>query len=170
VRWRKLGQRLAYEGTRRIVTRRFALPNGSTADFEIWDESDTVAVLALTREREVVLVRQFRPGPEEVLLELPGGVIEDHQTPLEAARAELLEEAGYDGEFGSAGVALANAYSNRTKHFFTAIECRRVAAPDPDEFTEPVLMSLGEFREHLRLGLLTDVDAAYRALDHLGLL
>jgi ADP-ribose pyrophosphatase len=170
VRWEKLGQQLAYGGRRRIVMRRFALPNGETSDFEVWDERDTVAVLALTPEREVVLVRQFRPGPEDVLLELPGGVIEEHQTALEAARAELLEEAGYEGELASVGTALANAYSTRTKHLFAATECRRVAAPEPDEFTEPVLVPLPDFRDHLRSGRLTDVDAGYRALDHLCLL
>jgi ADP-ribose pyrophosphatase len=170
VRWRKAGEHLAYGGIRRILNRSFVLPNGKTADFEIWNERDTVAVLALTPNREVVLVRQFRPGPEEVLLELPGGVIEEDQTPLEAARAELLEEAGYDGKFASAGEALANAYSTRTKHLFTATECRSVAAPEPDEFTEPVLLSLADFRDHLRGGRLTDVDAGYRGLDHLGLL
>jgi ADP-ribose pyrophosphatase len=170
VHWRKLEQEVAYDGLRRIVKRRFALPNGETADFEVWDDPDTVAVLALTPDGEVVLVRQFRPGPEEVLLELPGGVIEEHQTALEAARAELLEEAGYEGVLALVGTALANAYSRRTKHLFAATECRRVAAPEPDEFTEPVLLPLADFREHLRGGRLTDVDAAYRALDHLGLL
>ena len=47
-----------------------------------------------------------------------------------------------------------------------------VAEPDPgpDEFCETVLVSLDEFRRHLRTGQLTDVDLGYLALDHLGLL
>jgi ADP-ribose pyrophosphatase len=170
VRWRKLGEELVHDRFRRIVSRRFVLPDGQTAEFEIWDERDTVAVLALTPEQNVVLVRQFRPGPEEVLLELPGGVVEADQTPLEAARAELLEEAGYEGRLRPVGTTFANAYSTRTKHLFAATDCRNVAAPSPNEFTEPVVMTLADFREHLRGGRLTDVDAAYRALDHLGLL
>jgi ADP-ribose pyrophosphatase len=170
VRWRKLGEEVVHDRFRRIVSRRFALPDGKTAEFEIWDERDTVAVLALTPEREVVLVRQFRPGPDEVLLELPGGVVEEHQTPMEAARDELLEEAGYEGELRSVGTTFGNAYSTRTKHLFAATGCRSVAAPAPDEFTEPVLLPLADFRDHLRGGRLTDVDAGYRALDHLGLL
>jgi ADP-ribose pyrophosphatase len=170
VHWRKLGEEVVHDRFRRIVGRRFRLPDGKTAEFEIWDERDTVAVLALTPEREVVLVRQFRPGPEEVLLELPGGVVEQHQTPLEAARDELLEEAGYEGELMSVGTTFGNAYSTRTKHLFAATDCRSVAAPAPNEFTEPVVMPLGDFRQYLRRGRLTDVDAGYRALDHLGLL
>jgi ADP-ribose pyrophosphatase len=170
VRWRKLGEEVVHDRFRRIVSRRFALPDGKTAEFEIWDERDTVAVLALTPEREVVLVRQFRPGPDDVLLELPGGVVEEDQAPLEAARAELLEEAGYEGRLRPVGTTFGNAYSTRTKHLFAATDCRIVAAPAPNEFTEPVLLPLADFREHLRAGRLTDADAAYRALDELGLL
>jgi ADP-ribose pyrophosphatase len=170
VRWRKLGEELVHDRFRRIVSRRFVLPDGKTAEFEIWDERDTVAVLALTPEQNVVLVRQFRPGPEEVLLELPGGVVEADQTPLEAARAELLEEAGYEGRLRPVGTTFANAYSTRTKHLFAATDCRNVAAPSPNEFTEPVVMPLADFRDHLRGGRLTDVDAGYRALDELDLL
>jgi ADP-ribose pyrophosphatase len=72
VRWRKLGERVVYERFRRVVSRTFELPGGETADFEVFELFDSAAVLALTASHEVVLVREFRPGPEEVLLELPG--------------------------------------------------------------------------------------------------
>jgi ADP-ribose pyrophosphatase len=168
--WRKLGERVVYERFRRIVSRTFELPQGQTADFEVLEGRDTVAVLAITDAQEVVLVREFRPGPEEILLELPGGQIEHGQTPEEAARAELLEEAGYEGALTLAGTILADAYATRTKYAFVATGCRSVRPPAAGELTEPVVMSLREFREHLRSGRLTDSDVAYRALDHLGVL
>ena len=170
MRWRKLGERVVYERFRRIVSRTFELPHGQTADFEVLEGRDSVAVLALTDTQEVVLVREFRPGPEEILLELPGGQVEDGQTPEEAARAELLEEAGYEGELTPAGTILWDAYGTRKKYAFVATRCRRVQPPAPGELTEPVVMPLRELREHLRTGRLTDSDVAYRALDHLGLL
>jgi ADP-ribose pyrophosphatase len=170
VRWRKLSEEVVNLRFRRLVRRVFELPDGQTIDFEIWDELDTVAVLALTADQEVVLVRQFRPGPEEVLLELPGGRIEAGQTPAEAARAELLEETGFIGELGAVGSLLPDAYTSTTKYVFTAINCRPQQAPDPGEHTEPVLLSLEDFRSHLRQGRLTDTGPAYRALDSLGLL
>jgi ADP-ribose diphosphatase len=170
VRWRKLDERVVYERFRRVVSRTYELPQGGTADFEVLEGRDTVAVLAVTDAQEVVLVREFRPGPEEVLLELPGGEIENGQTPEEAARSELLEEAGYEGEFACAGTILSDAYATPTKYAFVATSCRSVRPPAPGELTEPVVMSLREFREHLRTGRLTDSDAAYRALDFLGLL
>ena len=168
--WRRLGETVVYDRFRRIVSRAFALPDSSTAEFEVLELFDNAAVLALTPDHEVVLVREFRPGPEAVLLELPGGVVEADQTPTEAARAELLEETGYEGDVVSAGTMLKDAYATNTKHVFVATDCRQVVEPVEPLFTEPVLMSLPEFRAHLRSGRLTDTDAAYRALDHLGLL
>jgi ADP-ribose pyrophosphatase len=170
VRWRKLSEEVTELRHRRLVTRTFELPDGRTIDYEIWAELDTVAVLALTPDREVVLARQFRPGPEEVLLELPGGRIEPGQAPIDAARAELLEETGYAGELEAVGSLLPDAYTAATKYVFAAIDCRRERDPEPDEFTEPVLLSLEDFRTHLRKGRLTDTGPAYRALDFLNLL
>jgi ADP-ribose pyrophosphatase len=170
VDWRKLGEEVVYERFRRIVSRRFQLPDGRTADFEVLYGPDTVAVLALTKDDEVILVREFRPGPEEVVLELPGGLVDEGQTPAEAAHRELLEETGYEGAVVAAGMMFHDAYSTNTKHAFVATGCGRVQAPAEGELTEPVLMPLARFRDHLRAGRLTDVDAGYRALDHLGLL
>ncbi len=56
---------------------------------------DYVTVVALTRARELVLVRQYRPAIGKTTLELPGGHVEPDQTPEEAARKELQEETGY---------------------------------------------------------------------------
>jgi ADP-ribose pyrophosphatase len=125
--------------------------------------------LAFTAEGSVILARQFRPGPEEMLLELPGGVVEEGQSPVEAARDELREETGYEGRIEPAGTMLESAYATKTKHIFVARDCVRVADP-VEQLIEPVLLSLGEFREHLRSGRLTDTDGAYRALDFIGLL
>lgn len=168
--WRKLRETVVYDRFRRIVSRSFTLPDGSDGEFEVVEFSDCAAVLALTPDREVVLVREFRPGPEAVLLELPGGVVEPDEPPLETARAELLEETGYTGDIVEVGTVLKDAYATHTKHVFAATGCRKVAEPREPELTEPVLMPLAEFRSHLRSGRLTDADAAYLALDHLSLL
>jgi ADP-ribose pyrophosphatase len=168
--WRKLGERVVHDRFRRVRSRTFELPNGEVADYEVLDLNDSVAVLALTGEREVVLVREFRPGPEEVLVGLPGGIVEPGQSAVEAARAELLEETGYEGELRVVGTLFKDAYATSTKHVVVATRCRRVGDPEHPDLTEPVVLSLDEFREHLRGGRLTDTDAAYRALDFLGLL
>jgi ADP-ribose pyrophosphatase len=168
--WRKVAERVVYDRFRRVCSRTFELPDGEVADFEVVELNDSVAVLALTDEREVVLVREFRPGPEEVLLGLPGGVVESGQSVIEAARAELLEETGYEGDLHEVGTLFKDAYATSTKHVVAATGCRPAAEPERPELTEPVVLSLDEFREHLRGGRLTDTDAAYRALEYLRLL
>ncbi len=171
--WRKLDERPAYEGAyRRVVTRRYERPDGSVADYEVKAEASIAAVVALTEDERVLLVREFRVGTEQVLLELPGGILDDGESPEESMRRELLEETGYAGELEHVAAFPDCAYSTRLKHAFVATGCRQVAeaTPHADEFLEIVAVSLADFREHLRGGQLTDVDIGYRGLDHLGLL
>ena len=168
--WRKRSETVVYDNHRRVLNRTFELPTGDVSDFEVLDLVDSVAVLALTATNEVVLVEEFRPGPEEVLLELPGGAIASGQTPIEAARAELLEETGYEGDLIQIGRIVRDAYATNLKHVFAATSCRPVAEPEQPRLTAPVLLPLDAFREHLRHGRLTDSEVAYRALDELGLL
>jgi ADP-ribose pyrophosphatase len=170
VPWRKLSEETVHAGYRHVVRRRFVLPDGDEAGFEILRNPDTVAVVAITDADEVVLARQFRPGPEAVLDELPGGVVDEGEQPLEAARRELLEETGYVGDVRHAGSQWAGAYSTHRRHAFVATGCRRVDNPQEGEVLEVVLMPLVDFRNHLRGGALTDVGSAYLALDLLKLL
>ena len=170
-RVQRVSERRLYEGYRRIDERTYALPGGGTASFEIKLEEATAVILALTPALEVVLVREFRPGVEEWLLELPGGHLDDGEAPLEAARRELLEETGYAAaELRAVGSMLDCAYSTRVRHVFAAERCTRLQEPHADEHSTVVLLSLPAFREHLRSGRLTDVGPAYRALDALNLL
>jgi 8-oxo-dGTP pyrophosphatase MutT (NUDIX family) len=56
---------------------------------------DYTAIVALTEDQRVLVVRQYRPALEQYTLELPSGLIDPGETPAEAARRELLEETGY---------------------------------------------------------------------------
>ena len=56
---------------------------------------DYVSVIALTKERGLVLVRQYRPVIDRQSLELPAGHVDADETPEAAARRELLEETGF---------------------------------------------------------------------------
>ena len=56
---------------------------------------DYTSVIALTTDRRVVLVRQYRPAVEHHTIELPSGLIDPGESPEDTARRELLEETGY---------------------------------------------------------------------------
>ncbi len=170
--WEPLGERMLHDGWRTVVGRRFRTPDGEEREFEVLVEPDTAVIVALTERDEVVLVREYRPGPLESLLELPGGIVDPGEEPLAAAARELLEETGYAGTIRPAGSVVDSAYSTRERHTFVATGCRRIEEPSPQggEFPEVVLLSLPEFREHLRGGRLTDVAGGYAGLDALSLL
>jgi ADP-ribose pyrophosphatase len=57
---------------------------------------DYAAVVALTEDDQVLIVRQYRPAVERYTLELPSGLVDPGETPAEAAKRELLEETGYE--------------------------------------------------------------------------
>ncbi len=169
--WELLGQRPGPIGYLSVVTNTYRLPDGSVADWDILAAPDSVAVLALTGDDQVVLARQYRPGPDAVLDELPGGMIDAGESPRDAAVRELREETGYRGDVSIVGYTFVAANSTRRSWVSIATGCVWVAHPEtePSEFCEPVLVSLAEFRTLLRSGQMTDVGLAYMALESMGL-
>jgi len=155
-----------------VVTNNYLLPDNSSADWDIVTGPDAVAVLALTTEQEVILARQYRPGPDIVLDELPGGAIDAGESPSDAASRELLEETGYRGALKVIGQTFLSANATRRSWAAVATECVRVADPslEASEFCEPITISMKEFRRHLKSGQMSDVGIAYMCLDSLGLL
>ena len=69
---------------------------GEIKDAQVVQCSDWALVLAVTGQQEVVMVRQYRHGIEQVCLELPGGLVDPNDdSPDVSAGRELLEETGY---------------------------------------------------------------------------
>jgi ADP-ribose pyrophosphatase len=75
-----------------IEKRQYRLPSGATKEMKIVARTPVACSFALTPERQVVLVRQFRPRSGRILTELPAGFIDEGESPLKAARPELAEE------------------------------------------------------------------------------
>lgn len=167
--WKLLGEKVLHGGFRRLISRRYQLPNGREHDFEIFDNPDSVAVFALTVDGRVVLARQFRPGPRVQLNELPGGIIDPSEDPVAAGKRELREETGYTGDAVYLGSAWISAYACGRRHMVLATNCvPGERSLEETEDVEVVLSSLEEIREQALRGELTDAVTAYRALGYLG--
>ena len=170
--WKKIKEEPFKAGFRKLIKKTFQLPNNKVTDFDIKQEGPAVCVLALSKDNKVILAKQFRPGPEKVLLEMPGGIIDKNETPEEAIKREFLEETGYTGNFQFVGESLDCAYSTMVRYNFIATDCYRIQDQklDDNEFVEIVEMSSEDFKKHLRSGQLTDVESGYMGLDYLKLL
>lgn len=72
--------------------------SGHAHDYYVMHLADAVNVIAVTPDRQVVLVRQFRAGSGSDSLETPGGLVDRGEDPCTAGARELLEETGYVGD------------------------------------------------------------------------
>jgi 8-oxo-dGTP pyrophosphatase MutT (NUDIX family) len=99
---------------------------------------DWCNVVAVTSDDHVVFVWQYRFGTEAMSLEIPGGVVDDGEAPIESARRELLEETGFAADaLEPLSVVEPNpALQGNRCHTFLARGARRVAAPSLDENEE----------------------------------
>jgi len=173
--WKKINEKIAFKGWRGIIEKTFELPDGKTATFDIIDSSDFVTIAAFTKNKDAILVRQYRPGPEIPLTSFPEGAIEKGEDPKFAAARELLEETGYRA---SQFVFLKNfreAYNTELKICILALNCEKVATQklDTTEFIEVFLLPIEKFRSLLTNtadGSFTNVAAGYLALDYMGCL
>ena len=95
--WRRQGsEQLADCRVFRVRRDRSENPRGGRVhDFYVIEAPDWINVVPLTDAGEVVLIEQYRHGAEEVSLEIPGGMVDEGESPREAAGRELLEETGY---------------------------------------------------------------------------
>jgi ADP-ribose pyrophosphatase len=140
-----------------IINRCRSPRTGQEHDFYIIDFPNWVQVLPITPNDQVVMIRQYRHGCGQILLELPGGLIDkDDSDPRETARRELLEETGYRGEDL---VLLTRTYPqpavlNNIGLTYLARDATRTANPSLDaaEDIEVYLIELQRIPEMIRKG------------------
>jgi ADP-ribose pyrophosphatase len=160
-------------GWRTIVSKTFTVPNGDEATFETYDKENThyAGIVALTADKQVIIAYQFRPGPEKMFYEIPGGGVDADEDFEAAAVRELAEETGYlPGEVKSLGLAYKNAYDNATYHYYLATNCHRGDAGQQlseNEFVDVKLISIDECIAKAKTGKMTDGEAIFLALDDL---
>lgn len=113
---------------------RCELANGNFLDATILEFRSWANIVPLTKNGEVILVKQYRHGVREALWEFPGGVVEDEEEPLEGAKRELLEETGC---VASDMIEIARLYPNpalqtNTLYCFLARDVEKVSEQSLD--------------------------------------
>ena len=146
-------------------------------DYFVFEHPDVVLVFALTPQKQVVVVRQYKQGVKDFCLELPAGGINPGEDPENAARRELREETGYSAaEFVRVATNQRSTGKENVKyHVFVAKEAFWEGAPrfDENENIETGLVSLAELRQLVSGGAINDlgsVSAIYQSLAYLDLL
>ena len=116
--------------------------------------ADWVNIVAITPNDEIILVKQYRFGQDEITIETAAGAIERGEQPLLAAKRELEEETGYiSNEWESLGsVAVNPAFMTNRCHVFLATNCVAdgVQNFDEDEDIEIVIRPMSEVKDILR--------------------
>jgi len=134
-----------------------ALPSGDAMSSPpIIEQPDWVDVIALTADRKLVLVEQYRYAVGTVRTEFPAGMVEGPETPLAAIQRELLEETGYaSDEWHLLGTApVYPAFQTNRIHSFLALNARRVAEQELDdgELIHAYELPLAEFIAKVEAG------------------
>ncbi|ACX51599.1 NUDIX hydrolase [Ammonifex degensii KC4] len=135
------------------------LPDGCTSTREVVEYSGAVAIVPLTAEGEVVMVRQYRYPVGRELLEIPAGKIEEGEEPEACARRELEEETGFMarswqhlGSFYS-----TPGFTSEKMHLFLAQDLYPGKKnPDRDEFLRVERLPLAQALELIRKGEIAD--------------
>ena len=119
--------------------------------YYIFDYPDWVNIVAITVDNHLVVNRQYRPGLDQICLELPSGWVDKGESSLQAARRELLEETGcHAQEFIHTGSVSVNpATHNNLNHCYLALGAERIVCQNLDfeEDIENELIPLDKVRE-----------------------
>ena len=129
---------------------------GKIHEFQVLGSPDWVAVIALTRSGDIILVNQYRHGVARLSLELPGGLVKPGQTPEQSAREELEEETGYRAsvfEYLGWMYPLPALFTNKFHVYYAAnAEPSGTFNPDETEELETVLAPASQVRRFIRNG------------------
>jgi ADP-ribose pyrophosphatase len=125
--------------------------------FYIVDAPDWINVIALTPQKEIVLVKQYRHGIHELTWEIPGGAVDTGDSdPLLAAKRELQEETGFTSDnWEKLGKVSANpAIFTNYCHFYIARNCTITSRQNLDTFEEIEVKTetISKFLQQVREG------------------
>ncbi len=157
---------------RTTASKTFKLPDGQVVKFGTFhdEEEINIATIAITSDLKVLVYRQFRPGPEQIMDELPGGGSTKGYDPKKEATRELEEETGYKpGKMKFLGKLNYDAYSNTWRYYYLATDCipnKSGQNLEPNEkFGNLEKISVDQLIANAKSGKMTDSGAILLAYD-----
>ena len=165
---RPLTEDVAWTGRIFNVDRlRVELPDGRVAIRDVVRHPGAVAIVALTEDGRICLVRQYRTALGRVTVEIPAGKLAPGEDPLECAGRELLEETGMSAEKIAflTTIATSDGFCDELIHIYmaTGLEFSR-SDPDADEFINVDLVPLEELVDAVLDGRIEDAKTVVGAL------
>ncbi len=124
-----------------------AMPDGKLAERELVGHPGGVGVVALTENREIILVKQYRKPIEQAILEIPAGKLDKGEDHRLCGMRELEEETGFLAKnFEYLGFIYPSpGFTNEVTHIYLATGLYQgTVHPDPDEFLDMIIMPFDE--------------------------
>ncbi|HVA14966.1 MAG TPA: NUDIX hydrolase [Stellaceae bacterium] len=154
--WRILKRKVIYAAPPfvELSVETVELPDGRViSDYHHIETGDFVSIVAETADRRIMVLRQYRHGVRRTGLALPGGRVDAGETPLAAARRELLEEVGAEAPFWRAMSSWATSctYGFSTSHYFHATDATVTRTPASDDLEQGELTYLTRDEIHRAL-------------------
>ena len=143
------------------------LPDGRNAIRDVVRHPGAVAIVALTDEGRICLVRQYRTALGRVTVEIPAGKLDPGEDPLECASRELLEETGMLAEKIAylTSIATSDGFTDELIHIYMATGLSfSKSSPDADEFINVDLVEVGELVDAVLDGRIEDAKTVVGAL------
>ena len=142
------------------------LPNGKTSKREIIKHPGAVAILAITEENKIVMVRQYRKALERIIVEIPAGKLEAGEQPEVTAVRELEEETGYECDKLTHLISFYTSpgFADELVHLYIAKQLKKKQKPadlDEDEFLDVLEVTLEEAIIMLDDNQIYDAKTAY---------
>lgn len=146
---------------------RVELPDGRQALRDVVRHPGAVAIVALTDDGRICLVRQYRTSLSRVTVEIPAGKLDPGEDPLTCAKRELLEETGMEAEQMAflTTIATSDGFTDELIHIYMATGLRFAESdPDSDEFINVDLVPLSELIDAVLDGRIEDCKTVTGAL------
>lgn len=142
------------------------LPNGKTCTREIVKHPGAVAIIALTAEKKLVLVRQYRKPLDMVIYEIPAGKLEPGEAPIDCVHRELEEETGYksDSIKPLQSFYTSPGFADEIVHVYytdTLVKLENSAGLDDDEFLDVIEVDINEAQKLLEENKIYDAKTVY---------